>query len=116
MKIPAFEQNKVEPAVSVNGLPYKLDDVALESDIGPDRQTVYLASHLRSAIGVRIGHDDTSRTLGSESPAKRPSDTARTAGHDGHFIVEIHVPIRTLENGGAKLDHRAANRSCFWAE
>ena len=20
------------------------------------------------------------------------------------------------ENGGAKLDHRAANRSCFWAE
>ena len=21
-----------------------------------------------------------------------------------------------LENGGAKLDHRAANRSCFWAE
>ena len=22
----------------------------------------------------------------------------------------------TGENGGAKLDHRAANRSCFWAE
>ena len=22
----------------------------------------------------------------------------------------------TTENGGAKLDHRAANRSCFWAE
>ena len=21
-----------------------------------------------------------------------------------------------IENGGAKLDHRAANRSCFWAE
>ena len=24
--------------------------------------------------------------------------------------------FRQLENGGAKLDHRAANRSCFWAE
>ena len=23
---------------------------------------------------------------------------------------------RLRENGGAKLDHRAANRSCFWAE
>ena len=23
---------------------------------------------------------------------------------------------RLAENGGAKLDHRAANRSCFWAE
>ena len=23
---------------------------------------------------------------------------------------------RPPENGGAKLDHRAANRSCFWAE
>ena len=23
---------------------------------------------------------------------------------------------RRFENGGAKLDHRAANRSCFWAE
>ena len=24
--------------------------------------------------------------------------------------------MRKDENGGAKLDHRAANRSCFWAE
>ncbi len=26
------------------------------------------------------------------------------------------VKISVNENGGAKLDHRAANRSCFWAE
>ena len=25
-------------------------------------------------------------------------------------------PDGKIENGGAKLDHRAANRSCFWAE
>ena len=24
--------------------------------------------------------------------------------------------VAIVENGGAKLDHRAANRSCFWAE
>ena len=106
MKIPAFEQNKVEPAVSVNGLPYKLDDVALESDIGPDRQTVYLASHLRSAIGVRIGHDDTSRTLGSESPAKGAPNAIRAAGHDGYFVVEIHVPISTPKQAAQTVTAR----------
>ena len=26
------------------------------------------------------------------------------------------LPPPQHENGGAKLDHRAANRSCFWAE
>ena len=29
--------------------------------------------------------------------------------------LKIQAP-RVDENGGAKLDHRAANRSCFWAE
>ena len=28
----------------------------------------------------------------------------------------IRIPANKSENGGAKLDHRAANRSCFWAE
>ena len=86
---------QVEPAVSVHGLPYKLDDLALDSDIGPDRQTAYLAGDLGSAIGVRIGNDDTSRALGSESPGKGAPNAMRAAGHDGHFIVEIHAPIRT---------------------
>ena len=31
-------------------------------------------------------------------------------------IVENPVSLGEAENGGAKLDHRAANRSCFWAE
>ena len=28
-------------------------------------------------------------------------------------VIHFH---HTVENGGAKLNHRAANRSCFWAE
>ncbi len=28
----------------------------------------------------------------------------------------FHDDLLALENGGAKLDHKAANRSCFWAE
>ncbi len=36
------------------------------------------------------------------------------------LIDAAHTPfyrvIAMIENGGAKLDHRAANRSCFWAE
>ena len=39
------------------------------------------------------------------TPALRKAD--RTLVLDGRT---------KLENGGAKLDHRAANRSCFWAE
>ena len=39
---------------------------------------------------------------------------------NGEEIKVIHVPTGHTdgdsENGGAKLDHRAANRSCFWAE
>ena len=30
--------------------------------------------------------------------------------------IETHQHEVDHENGGAKLDHRAANRSCFWAE
>ncbi len=35
-----------------------------------------------------------------------------------YFVVSrtVCIPLRPGENGGAKLDHRAANRSCFWAE
>ena len=29
---------------------------------------------------------------------------------------DLHLVQPRGENGGAKLDHRAANRSCFWAE
>ena len=28
----------------------------------------------------------------------------------------LYFELADYENGGAKLDHRAANRSCFWAE
>ncbi len=31
-------------------------------------------------------------------------------------LVEPNDRLGQGENGGAKLDHRAANRSCFWAE
>ena len=31
-------------------------------------------------------------------------------------VVDQLVERMFRENGGAKLDHRAANRSCFWAE
>ena len=32
-------------------------------------------------------------------------------------LRELEKNVRqAVENGGAKLDHRAANRSCFWAE
>ena len=30
--------------------------------------------------------------------------------------IVLLAGVRVVENGGAKLDHRAANRSCFWAE
>ena len=31
-------------------------------------------------------------------------------------LAFAQLTSRESENGGAKLDHRAANRSCFWAE
>ncbi len=31
-------------------------------------------------------------------------------------LLRRYLAKLTGENGGAKLDHRAANRSCFWAE
>ena len=41
-------------------------------------------------------------------------------GVDGMTVDELgrspEGPLARDENGGAKLDHRAANRSCFWAE
>ena len=32
------------------------------------------------------------------------------------LLLDLGEFGKTAENGGAKLDHRAANRSCFWAE
>ena len=32
------------------------------------------------------------------------------------IFVPFEGDASFFENGGAKLDHRAANRSCFWAE
>ena len=32
------------------------------------------------------------------------------------YQVYLLKERKMVENGGAKLDHRAANRSCFWAE
>ena len=52
-------------------------------------------------VGVTRKSDGTERAGGSSRRANHASEVK-----DG--------PID--ENGGAKLDHRAANRSCFWAE
>ena len=37
-------------------------------------------------------------------------------GVNEHYDTTKDVYLPENENGGAKLDHRAANRSCFWAE
>ena len=42
-------------------------------------------------------------------------DLRITAGGIGGKRL-VAKPSHACENGGAKLDHRAANRSCFWAE
>ena len=38
------------------------------------------------------------------------------AGADNQLSCVRVERMNLNENGGAKLDHRAANRSCFWAE
>ena len=40
----------------------------------------------------------------------------RVTGHPRGFLGISFCSVIVRENGGAKLDHRAANRSCFWAE
>ena len=57
------------------------------------------------------------RTLLEQEP---DLEVAAEVAH-GNDICELirrtKVDVLLLdENGGAKLDHRAANRSCFWAE
>ena len=78
--------------------------------LGPSPSLGYLvkdnrgtALRLRSSSGLRYWRV-VSR---SEWPMRR-------------WTVTISQPLSrsrvAYENGGAKLDHRAANRSCFWAE
>ena len=46
-----------------------------------------------------------------------PRAPALTAGLGiGGYYLGKKLDQQIVENGGAKLDHRAANRSCFWAE
>ena len=55
----------------------------------------------------------------------RNLSTVRCAASYGRAVDRTRPAAKNLpnkranpasENGGAKLDHRAANRSCFWAE
>ena len=67
----------------------------------------FLGSRVTSDSGLILVRELDERALG---PA---------AGGDVQGSARKEVVFgaaRTYENGGAKLDHRAANRSCFWAE
>ena len=54
------------------------------------------------------------------SDRRRSRSNPLRSGLDHHRPVPLAVPVGQVppaqgcENGGAKLDHRAANRSCFW--
>ena len=48
--------------------------------------------------------------------ARQASEGLQAAHGEGIFHRDIKPANIQIENGGAKLDHRAANRSCFWAE
>ena len=66
--------------------------------------------------------------LGESPPAAKPMKAPalaekpkvfqphRTTGAEEVLNQRVSRECVAHENGGAKLDHRAANRSCFWAE
>ena len=70
-----------------------------------------LGRSLRDLIGVVNSLQD--RGVGLRS-LQEAIDTTTPAGK---LTFHIFAALAEFdENGGAKLDHRAANRSCFWAE
>ena len=65
-----------------------------------------------SPIGTLRRCEPNYKMLGSPESSGYPASI--TAENNG--LTKLFLRSRQYENGGAKLDHRAANRSCFWAE
>ena len=66
---------------------------------------------------VALGGEPTAtarQVLAAEQQATKDyTARAKQAEDLGDKVMAVQLED---ENGGAKLDHRAANRSCFWAE
>ena len=51
-----------------------------------------------TAVGIDVGHDHLGASL-REHDARRPSLPARSAGHDRHSILQLHVHVQLLTIG-----------------